>query len=264
MSRKASGAPAWMATFADMMSLLMAFFVMLFSMSTIQVEKYEAVVKSMTDALGHGQDLTATQKQYFQQHKTQPEPSDNTGTAEKTPIEDLKPLYDSLIETYASALRRKQLKVELEDNGRKLPITFPSSVAFPPGRAKLTPQFIRLLLELPDWRDQPVTLQVLGHTDSRPINNERFRNNWELSAARAASVIEALIRFGKIRPQQARAVGLADTRPLDPRNTPEAWRKNRRVEILVESVSAEDRDTPQESVTAQEAAQRSLPAPSSH
>ena len=235
MSQKNSGAPAWMATFADMMSLLMAFFVMLFSMSTIQVEKYEAVVKSMTDALGHGRDLTASQKQYFQQHRTQPQSSDSTGTAEKTPIEDLKPLYDSLIQTYASALEKQQLNVQLEDRGRKLRITFPSSVAFPPGRATLTPEFLRLLRKLPDWSAQPVTLQVLGHTDSRPIHSPRFRNNWELSAARAASVIEALIRLGKIRPQQARAVGLADTRPLDPRPLPEAWRKNRRVEILVES-----------------------------
>ncbi len=241
MSRKNSGAPAWMATFADMMSLLMAFFVMLFAMSTLQVEKYEAVVKSMTDALGHGRDLSASQKQYFQQHKTQPKPSDNTGTAEKTPLEDLKPLYDSLIQTYASALHKQELNVELEDNGRKLRITFPSRVAFPPGRATLTPEFVRLLRKLPDWSDHPVTLQVLGHTDSRPIHGVRFRNNWELSAARAAAVIEALIRLGKINPRQARAVGLADTQPRDPRPTPEAWRKNRRVEILVERATAPEK-----------------------
>ena len=243
MAKKQGGGPAWLATFADMMSLLMAFFVMLFAMSSVETSKYEALVESLTDALGHGRDLTATQKQYFQQTKTQPTPSDNTGTAAKTAIEELKPLYDSLIETYASELKKTQVNVKLLDNGNKLLITFPSKVAFPPGRASLTPEFIQMLAKLPSWKNQPVRIKVLGHTDSRPIHNLRFRNNWELSSARAATTITALIRLGKIRPDQAMAVGLADTRPIDPRPTEEAYRKNRRVEILVETIKPEETDT---------------------
>ncbi len=240
MAKKSGGGPAWLATFADMMSLLMAFFVMLFAMSTIETEKYEALVKSMTDALGHGRDLTATQKQYFQQTKTKPTPSDNTGTAERTAIEELKPLYQSLIETYAQALQKSQLNVELIDHGNKLRITFPSKVAFPPGSARLTPAFIDLLARLPDWSKLPVSVKVMGHTDPRPVVGGRFRSNWELSAARAAAVIDALARMGKLRKVQAMAIGLADTRPIDPRPTEDAYRKNRRVEILVEPISSEN------------------------
>ncbi len=236
MAKKNQGGPAWLATFADMMSLLMAFFVMLFAMSSVEVSKYEAVVKSLTAEFGGGKDLTATQKQYFQQQKTQPTPSDNTGTAEKTVLEDLKPLYESLIQTYATELKRSELNVEITEPGNKLLITFPSKVAFPPGRATLTPQMIRMLEKLPDWKNKPVQIKVLGHTDSRPIYSTRFHSNWELSAARAAAVIEMLLALDKIKQKQAMAVGLADTHPLDPRPTEEAYRKNRRVEILVEPI----------------------------
>ncbi len=233
MAKKKGGGAGWLATFADLMSLLMAFFVLLFAMSSTDKAKYEALVKSLTQSLGHGADLTQTQVQYFQQTKTQKKPSENTGTAEKSPIE-LKPLYNSLIQTYASETARGDVKVEMTEDGKHIRITFPDRVAFDPGRANLKPEFIRMLRKNTDLIKKPdIMVKVLGHTDSRPIHSFRFKNNWELSSARAAAVIGQLIKDGVIRKDQAVAIGLADTRPLVPGNTPEALRKNRRVEILI-------------------------------
>jgi len=237
MAKKKGGGPAWLATFADMMSLLMAFFVMLFAMSEVEVDKYQAVTQSLTESLGHGQDITQTQTQHSQQTQTQS--TENTGSAEKNILEDLKPLYESLIETFAKELNQTKLNIQLEENGQRLRITFPNEVAFPSGQAIITDGFWRLLYKLPPWKDQPVKVKVIGHTDSRPIFNEKFLNNWELSAVRAATVIDELTQIEKIHPHQAMAIGLADTQPLDPNQTPEAYRKNRRVEILIEPATTE-------------------------
>jgi len=239
MAKKKGGSAGWLATFADMMSLLMAFFVMLYAMSEVEVDKYEAVTQSLTETFSHGQDTTQTQRQHFQQTQTQPTPNENTGTAEKNILEDLKPLYDSLIETFAKELAQTKLNIQLEENGQRLRITFPNEVAFPSGQAIITDAFWRLLYKLPSWQNQPVQVKVIGHTDSRPIFNEKFLNNWELSAIRAATVVDELTQIEKIHPHQAMAIGLADTQPLDPRQTPEAYRKNRRVEILIEPSTTE-------------------------
>lgn len=239
MAKKARGGPAWLATFADLMSLLMALFVLLYAMSSADVPKYKAVVESLSEALGNGSELTPEQEQFFQSlqlskdtesKETQPpEPKDS----QETVIDNLQPLYKSLIETFSEAGKNSEFKIHYDKVNNQIRLVFPEQIAFDPGRANLKPRFIELLSKFFEFRDEKVALQVVGHTDSRPISGGRFKSNWELSSARAASVIEQLVSDNAIRPEQAQAIGLADTQPVSNGTTEEDYAKNRRVEILI-------------------------------
>ncbi|HNM44583.1 OmpA family protein, partial [Plasticicumulans sp.] len=82
--------------------------------------------------------------------------------------------------------------------------------------------------------DLPVIIEIIGHTDREPIRASRFRSNWELSTARAQAVVDYLIRQG-IPPQRLAAVGMGEFHPVDPADTPEAFRRNRRIELKITS-----------------------------
>ena len=241
MARKSRGGPAWLATFADLMSLLMALFVLLYAMSTTEIPKYKAVVESLTEALGNGSELSPEQEQFFQSLQLSKE-AEAKEVALKEPqppvkqesvIENLKPLYESLVQTYSEAGKNSEIKIHYDSENNQIRLIFPEQIAFDPGRAELKPRFIELLQKFFEFRGENVALQVVGHTDSQPISGGRFKSNWELSSARAASVIEQLVKDQAIRPEQAQAIGLADTRPISLGNTAADYAKNRRVEILI-------------------------------
>jgi len=241
MAKKARGGPAWLATFADLMSLLMAFFVLLYAMSSTDVPKYKAVVESLSETLGNGSELTPEQEQFFQslqlsmdaESKKTQQPKPEPEIVQKTIVDNLQPLYDSLIETYSKEDENSEIKIHYDKANNQIRLVFPEQIAFDPGRADLKPRFIELLKKFFQFRGEKVALQAVGHTDSRPISGGRFKSNWELSSARASSVIEQLVKDNAIRPEQAQAIGLADTQPISTGTTEEDYAKNRRVEILI-------------------------------
>lgn len=239
MAKKKASSPAWLATFADLMSLLMALFVLLFAMSSVEVPKYQAVVESLNEALGNGSELSPEQEQFFQSLKQamDEKTEDSVITVQQktddTTIENLQPFYESLIETYAEADQKNEIKIEYDVDTNEIQLIFPEQIAFDPGRSELKPRFKQLLDDFFDFKNESVGIKVIGHTDSRPVSGGRFRSNWELSSARASSVIKELIENGSVLPQQAQAVGVADTAPLARGNTELDYARNRRVEILV-------------------------------
>jgi chemotaxis protein MotB len=120
---------------------------------------------------------------------------------------------------------------------------FQSEVLFPSGEADLTPQgraqldkfvgvYEQLKSQIPS--DLPVVIEVQGHTDRVPIHTARFPSNWELSTARALGVVNYLIERG-IQPERLAAVGMGPYHPIDPADTPAAYRKNRRIELKITS-----------------------------
>ena len=215
----------------------MALFVLLYAMSSTDIPKYKAVVESLTEALGNGSELTPEQVHFFQSLQQVSESErvqDSTPIIfEKSTIQDLKPLYKGLIETYAEAGKNSEIKIDYDDSKNQIRLIFPEQIAFDPGRADLKPRFVELLQKFFAFKNEKVALQVIGHTDSRPISGGRFKSNWELSSARAASVIEQLVLDKTIRAEQAQAIGLADTQPLSNGTTPLDYAKNRRVEVLI-------------------------------
>ncbi|MDG6773403.1 flagellar motor protein MotB [Thiomicrorhabdus sp. ZW0627] len=229
MAKKAGG-PAWLMTFADLMSLLMAVFVLLYAMSSLEIPKYKAAVESLTDALGHGSVLSDEQAAYFHSldvGKTK-FPIDN-----KSIKNELYPLYHELIENFFGQRGRSSIRIDYINRSDEIRVTFPEQIAFDPGKAELKPQFIDMLSNFEGFYKEDVLVKVIGHTDMRPVVGGRFKSNWELSSARAASVIVELVKRGIIRASQAQAIGLADTAPLTTGTTEQELAKNRRVEVLI-------------------------------
>jgi len=248
MAKKAAGGPAWLATFADLMSLLMALFVLLFSMASVDVTKYKAAVESLNEALGNGDELTPEQESFFQtKDLTNVMPSEDT-LVEEPDVSDQKEDKEKLEEALRNQM--EELKKRLEKSfqiGRndnpigisynratnQIRMIFPEQIAFESGRADLKYRFSVLLSRFYEFKNEDVAIQVVGHTDNRPIRSVRYRSNWELSSARAASVIHQLIDDGSVRPNQVQAIGLADTQPIYIGDDPVGLAENRRVEILI-------------------------------
>ncbi len=228
---KKAGGPAWLMTFADLMSLLMAVFVLLFAMSTVDIPKYSEVVESLTEALTHGSPMTPEQLEFFNSlaQKANQEQKD----VEKTEIENLYPLYESLLETFAKDSSQSSINIEYDEDTDQIRVTFPEQIAFDTGSADLKPEFAAMLANFEGFGQRDIVLKVIGHTDKRPVAGGRFVSNWELSSARAASVIVELLDQGLVRSDQVESIGLADTKPLIDEDSLQAYAKNRRVEVLI-------------------------------
>lgn len=210
---------AWLLTYADMMSLLLAVFVLLFSMSSLEKEKYQSAAESLRGSLDKTP-LTPKQQGYFEESST-------------PPVEDLKPLYESLIETFAAPTQQAGLQIEYQEDSREIRVTFPERIAFDTAQAELKTEFSDMLGEFAGFRDKNIVVKAIGHTDKLPVVGGRFTSNWELSSARAANVILELVNLGIIQPEQGQAIGLADTQPLAKGESAEELAKNRRVEVLI-------------------------------
>ncbi|MEM1401486.1 MAG: OmpA family protein, partial [Pseudomonadota bacterium] len=148
---------------------------------------------------------------------------------------------DRLVAALANELEGDILSID--GNKTEVTIRFPDSVAFGSGSDILKDSISSPLMRLADvLRDTEGEILVSGHTDSIPISTSRFRSNWDLSTARAVSVIHQLEKLGGIGPGRLAAIGYADTRPLAPETTAENRALNRRVEVTLRMVETPPAD----------------------
>lgn len=237
------GGASWLATFADLMSLLMALFVLLFSMANVDITKYKAVVESFNETLGNGDELTPEQVSFFQTAQIDDLPVNDIDLTSKTNAveqqaqqilrERMEKLKERLERSFQIGRSDNPIGISYNAMTNQIKMVFPEQIAFETGSADLKLRFNQLLKRFYEFKNEKVAIQVVGHTDNRPIYSERFRSNWELSSARAASVIHQLIEDGSVRPNQVQAIGLADTQPIYQGSDAEGLAKNRRVEILI-------------------------------
>jgi len=265
------GLPPWLATFADLMSLLMCFFVLLLSFAEMDVLKYKQVAGAMRLAFGVQRDVKATEipkgtsviaEQYspgkpvevtpleIMREKTTDDTKTNldfTDSTQKTDQslaadaqaqaqqiaqQEAKEEAEELQEELASAIGDGLLEVEAF-NDRVL-IRIRERGSFGSGQAKLKKEFqpiLKLIADVLNQRDGHFIIS--GHTDDIPIETKQFRSNWDLSAARAASVVHYFIREGDVDPERMEIRALSDNEPIVPNDSWENRAQNRRVEISV-------------------------------
>jgi len=220
------GLPGWLATFADLMSLLLTFFVLLLSFANMDAQKFKQMLGSIKDAFGvqverPEADFVAFSPSQYERKEVKLD-------------KDTKQLLSMILQVKALLDENKKLKKEVhvsaENDGVLIRVS--SGVMFDPGKATLKPTAYPVLNEvIKILKNNNFDLVVRGHTDDRPIHSKEFPSNWELSAARAAAAVRYLIEKGGINPARLKAVGYADTRPLVP-NTSETNRAiNRRIEF---------------------------------
>ena len=248
---KDEGAPAWVMTFADLMSLLMCFFVLLLSFSELDVQKYKQIAGSMKMAFGVQREIRAPEPpkgtsviaQEFSPNVTEPTPIPQVRQVTREETREQVDLRDVVREE--TAAQAEELKealsteidaglVEVDAVEDEILIRIREKGSFPSGsatlRASFKPVLARIGTVLAETEGQIV---VAGHTDDIPISTLQFPSNWVLSAARAANVVHYLSEQGAIAPERMEIRAHAETQPLTDNDTRENRATNRRVEIIV-------------------------------
>ena len=320
-----AGTPAWVMTFADLMSLLMCFFVLLFSFSEMDANKYKQVAGSMKEAFGVQRDIKVKESprglrviaNEFSPGRPEPTPlnevrqkttnelkrfldmglnesrrdkvgalgsqnrennqrrryedevdptrsakaenaarsktesdqsggrvdADQRGGATDDELDQLNDLQRSQFEMISKALQQEILdgKVDVDLKDKNVVVRIREKASFPSGDADLRRDFHPIVDRLAAVLEETQgNIMVGGHTDDVPIHNTRFRSNWDLSAARAASLVHALLRASRMPAPRFHIAGYADTQPVSPTTSWESRALNRRVEVVLEQADIKD------------------------
>lgn len=249
-----AGIPAWVLTFADLMSLLLAFFVLLFSFSEMDQQKYKQVAGSMRDAFGIQREINVKDPpkginiiaQEFSAGKPEPTP---VNEMRQVTTDDFRQYLEipKQSKAFDDALKaekqRLQLALEKEiDEGfveveiidESIVIRILERGSFASASNRLIEPFKSVLEKMAQTIGaNPGAVVVAGHTDSVPISNSQFRSNWELSASRAVTVVHELMKQGGIPKDRFRIEGYGEIMPVDTNDTPEGRARNRRVEVTL-------------------------------
>ncbi len=217
-------APFWMTTYSDMVTLLLVFFILILSYSTIELEKFKGAMSSMKGALGILESPGSVQKKQDVNFREKM-------TARYSKIQDQ-------INEFKTIVNEMNLdaEVDVEYSASGIHIRLGDRVLFDLGKAEIKNNAYPILSQIADIIDEDVkinSVQVEGHTDNIPINTSRYPSNWELSTARALSVVKYLHERENIEADKLAAVGHGEHRPLEPNTSPENRARNRRVEIFI-------------------------------
>jgi chemotaxis protein MotB len=255
----------WLVSYADMMTLLMVLFIVMFAISSVNQGKFEQLKQGLKNGFGNPQTMLAGGANILDSgNGVAPDPPQVPGFTQGgsggTNVNSWKAMSAEQVAKLATATQQAQVRREVENlkkaeaalkaalekagiprgatfrfDERGLVITIATDkVLFTSGSADLSRQGRRILdVVEPTLADLPNRISVDGHTNSLPITTGRFPSNWELSADRATGVLRYLARPGGLPVARLSATGYADTRPLLPPSEPRAVIVNRRVEIVV-------------------------------
>mgnify|MGYP001106517407 CR=1 FL=1 len=235
----------WIITFADLMTLLLVFFVLLFSISSVEKERFEQVAASLQNSFGiPNESVSPVRLSPIIPVAPEPEivpPSAERPSATPQPLDPL-PLPDpdlqALSAMLATVFERQQIgdlaeiRVPLDD---QLSIQVHGTALFDSGSSDLNyevDQVLDALLQVFLLKSE-YTINIQGHTDNLPITTARYESNWELSAIRATTVLRYFISRG-VPPKRLTATGYGDSMPIASNETEKGRSANRRIEFVLE------------------------------
>ena len=238
--------PAWLAAFGDLMSLLLCFFVLLLSMSSMDAKKVSEAIGSLSGAMSvlEGGTKTEISKQRIQE-STPIETKDETS-------EQVNKVSQAIIDANEMMEKGHGPTISMEDAQEGFVIELPSSLLFKSGSATITNEdallFLKRIALITEELPNNTMLSVQGHTDNQPPGkNSPFKDNWELSSARAISVLQELIIDG-VSPKRISAAGYAEFTPKATNATKSGREKNRRVELHFYGSESMDEEKTRKSV----------------
>ena len=222
---KKSGSPAWMTTYGDMMTLLLVFFVLLYSFSEMDLDKFKGFISSFQAKVG-----------VLEGGKTIIDESEvgrgSTGDRFNPTVQG----YSKVMGDISQYIKQQGLrkKVQMINTERGLVIRLTGQILYDLGKAVIKPEGKKILDQIAvSIKDIKNNIMVEGHTDNWPINNEQYRDNWALSSARACNVIRYFSEVHDIKEDRMAAAGYGKFRPLVNNDTDTNRAKNRRVEVVI-------------------------------
>ncbi|MEA4962757.1 Motility protein B [bioreactor metagenome] len=217
------GAPEWMSTYGDLVTLLLCFFVLLFSFSTIDNNKFKAIIQSMQGSLGVLDSGTVVKM----------EPLINTFPGDTdAEEEEFKKINEQVNDFIRENNLEKSVTLILDERG--LLIRLLDATLFDSGRAEIKNEAKYIIEKISDViKESGKSIRIEGHTDNVPINTGKYPSNWELSTARAVNVLKYLIELKDIEPWRLSAVGYGEYHPIDTNDAADGRQKNRRVDIMI-------------------------------
>ncbi len=221
---------SWLTTFCDISLLLLTFFILVLSMSTINKQKFRESFSAIRDTFGGDQQMHTSSEL---EQQLQEQALDLLRLQEEM-IAAQKNTFDSVRTFITQNALEKDMQATFDDG--IITLRLPSEVLFDPGSDKLNPRGIEVLKTMRDFfiKNREQSINIKGYTDDSPIPpDSRYENNWELSALRAVNVLRQLLSEG-IEATRMTATGLGDLEPLAPNDTPENKAQNRRVEFTLE------------------------------
>ncbi|CCH47665.1 flagellar motor protein MotB [Pseudodesulfovibrio piezophilus] len=218
------GIPAWMATFADMVTLLLCFFVLLLSFTNSDVTNFKMMMGSIQDALGvQLEDSAALSTPYAE-----------SSFKERKSVKENRAIVE-LGARLKQFIRAKDLSkmARISSDKSGVMLRFDNSAMFAKGTVTLSPaaqQALKIVID--GMKDKDFNLVIRGHTDGEQPESTLYSSNWELSAARAATCLRYILAHSDISAKRMKAVGYASAKPILPSTTEANKRTNRRVEFF--------------------------------
>lgn len=215
----------WLLTYSDLITLLMIFFVVMYSMSNIDKAKYEKIANSMSSSMGGNSffsDIT-------EQNTTSTIEQSGTSEEEFNEFKDLKEKINTII-----SQNKSEDEIIVTEYEKGLVISFKDGILFDSGSNILKEESYNRLSKIGEiLKNSYSYARIEGHTDNIPISNNLFSSNWELSSARATTVLNFFVENRYISPEKICSVGYGEYRPKDTNDTEAGRNNNRRVDIVL-------------------------------
>ncbi|MBS1211787.1 MAG: flagellar motor protein MotD [Proteobacteria bacterium] len=246
----------WLVSYADFITLLFAFFVVMYSISSVNEGKYKVLSETLNAVFSDSQKAGLLDRSSHpvqigivkrspdraeipiapDQPPSSPEVIDEYGGEGADDLAQMKSLADQMERALAPYIQEDLIELKRQETW--IEVEMKSGLLFPSGRSDLVPEAVPVLAKLADIvRTVPNTIHVEGHTDNKPINTREFPSNWELSAARAASVVHELMRDG-VEPGRMAAIAYGEHHPIENNDSEDGRYRNRRVTLILQSRTA--------------------------
>ena len=224
---------AWMITFSDLVMLLLTFFVMLLTMSSMDTKLLKDIRSSLDSAAGlleySGLRAVTSLGKFIQEYQA----SSDLFVIDHDRLEKMIPLT-GLDNIMSEKIKDLNEIMDITDDERGIVVSLQENILFDPGEAKIKKDFFHVLDSIFTAIDScPNDILIMGHTDNIPTHSTLYESNWELSSYRALSILEYFLKEKGLQPSRLSVGGYGPVRPLYPNDTPKNRALNRRVEIII-------------------------------
>lgn len=226
--KKRAGHERWLLTYADLITLLMIFFVVMYALSNVDAQKFKAIAQTLSKALGGGESVLFSEGPSMISGAS----TDFTSEVDIRETRQLAKIQNELERYIKENNLSSDVSIVAEERG--IVISFQDPVLFPLGSAELLPSARLILRKVGQiLLKSPNYIRIEGHTDNWPINNKNYPSNWELSVARATTVVKTMINELNFPPQRLSITGYGEYRPRVPNDSEFNRQLNRRVDFVI-------------------------------